>query len=92
MAAGVAVRAGSAANTRTKFAIFIYRTTDGKMIVKDEILTFIVVKMRTLSRDEVVLLASNNFSSEWIEESKRLLFEMCTTSIRCVKQGPSKGR
>lgn len=47
--------------------------------------------MRTLSQDEVVLLASNNFSSEWIEESKRLLFEMCTTSLHCVKhKGPQK--
>ncbi|XP_014829413.1 PREDICTED: uncharacterized protein LOC106908000 [Poecilia mexicana] len=47
--------------------------------------------MRTLSQDEIVLLVSSNFSSEWIEESKRLLFEFCTTTVRCIRhKGPQK--
>ena len=61
------------------------------MIVEDELLNFIVIKMKTLSHDEVVLLGSSNFSSEWIAEFKRMLFEMCTTTIRCIKhKGPQK--
>ena len=63
----------------------IYKTADGKVIVEDELLNFITVKMKTLAHDEIVLLASNNFSSEWIEESKRLLFDVCPSSQRFVK-------
>ncbi|XP_054631830.1 ankyrin repeat domain-containing protein 62-like [Dunckerocampus dactyliophorus] len=34
---------------------------------------------------------AGNFSSEWIEESKRRLFEMCTTTIRCIRnEAPQK--
>ncbi len=40
--------------------------------------------MRTLPHDEIVLLASNNFS-DWIEESKRLLFEVCPSTQHNVK-------
>ena len=69
----------------------VYKTDDGKIIVEDELLNFIAVKMRTLSHDEIVLLASNNFSSEWIEESKRVLFEICPTTQRCIShKGPQK--
>ncbi|XP_016522438.1 uncharacterized protein LOC107834933 [Poecilia formosa] len=60
------------------------------MIIEDELLNFIVIKMKTLSQDEIVLLVSSNFSSEWIEESKRL-FEFCTTTVRCIRhKGPQK--
>lgn len=53
--------------------------------MEDELLNFLVIKMRTLSHNEIVLLASNNFSSEWIEESKGLLFEVCPKTMqRCV--------
>ena len=52
----------------------IYKTVNGKVLVEDKLLNILIVKMRTLSHDEIVLLDSNNFSSEWIEESKRLLF------------------
>ncbi|KAK7909675.1 hypothetical protein WMY93_014359 [Mugilogobius chulae] len=91
MAAAAALRPGGAGHPRTKSEICVYKTTDGKVIVEDELLNFIVVKMRTLAQDEIVLLVTNNFSSAWIEESKRLLFEMCPTSIRCVKhKGPQK--
>lgn len=81
---------GGSACPRTKPAI--YKTVNGKVIVEDELLNFIVVKMKTLSHDEIVLLATNNFSSEWIEESKRLLFDVCPdTTLRCIgHKGPQK--
>ncbi len=63
----------------------IYRAMDGKVIDEDELLNFIVVKMRTLGHDEIVLLVTHNFSSERIESSKKTLFEVCpNTSQRCV--------
>ena len=69
----------------------VYKTEDGKTIVEDELLNFIVIKMKTLMYDEVVMLASSNFPSEWIEESKRLLFELCKTTVRNIKhKGPQK--
>lgn len=85
-----AASAGGSVCPRTKPEI--YSTSDGKIIVEDELLNFIVVKMKTLSHDEIVNLVSNNFSSEWIEESKRLLFDVCPkTSQRCVMhKGPQK--
>lgn len=88
MAAGAV--GGGTACPRTKPAI--YKTDNGKVIVEDELLNFIVVKMKTLSHDEIILLTTNNFSSEWIEESKRLLFEVCpNTTLRCVAhKGPQK--
>lgn len=60
--------------------------------MEDEFLNFVVTKMRTLSQDEIVMLASTNFPSEWIEESKKLLFEVCPkTTQRCVLyKGPQK--
>lgn len=63
----------------------IFKTSTGKVLVEDELLNFIVVKMRTMSHDEIVLLITNNFSSERIESSKKVLFEVCpNTSQRCV--------
>lgn len=62
----------------------IYRTTDGKVIVEDEFLHFLYVKLKTLSQDEIILLASNTFDSEWIEMSKKALFDLCDTSQRNV--------
>lgn len=81
---------GGSACLRTMPAI--YKTDNGKVIVEDELLNFIVVKMKTLSHDEIFLLATNNFSSEWIEESKRLLFDVCpNTTLRCIgHKGPQK--
>lgn len=61
------------------------RTNDGKVIVKDELLTFVVVKMRTLSHDETVLLVTHSFNSEQIESSKKILFEVCPNTCQgCV--------
>uniref|UniRef100_A0A1A8RRE2 Uncharacterized protein n=2 Tax=Nothobranchius rachovii TaxID=451742 RepID=A0A1A8RRE2_9TELE len=88
MAPGVAVRvrgAGGVGGSQGKSEILIYMTADGKTVVEDELLNFIVVKMRTLSQNEIVLLVSNNFSAEWIEESKHLLFELCSSSVRHIR-------
>lgn len=53
--------------------------------MEDELLNFLVIKMKTLNHDDIVLLASNNFNSEWIEASKKILFELCPqTTQRCV--------
>lgn len=41
-------------------------TIDGKVIVEDEFLHFLSVKIRTLNQDEIVLLAVNTFDTEWI--------------------------
>lgn len=54
----------------------IYKTAEGKLVVEDELLNFLVVKTKTMSQDEIVLLAANTFGSERIENSKRLLFEV----------------
>ncbi len=62
----------------------IYRTNDGRIVVEDEILNFLAVKMRIMTQDEIVTLAANTFDSEWIEASKRVLFEVCSTTQRCV--------
>ena len=63
----------------------IFKTDDGKVIVEDELLNFLAVKIKTLSQEEIVLLATNTFESEAIEASKKVLFEVCPgTSQRCV--------
>lgn len=60
------------------------------MVVEDEFLNFLVTKMRTLSHDEIVLVASTNLSCEWIEESKRLLFEVCPKTSQRLCFGSSE--
>jgi len=82
MAAAAALRI-TAACSRIKPEV--YETSNGKVIVEDEFLNFISIKIKTLSQDEIVLLASNNFSSDWIEHSKKLLFELCPTTQRNIK-------
>lgn len=70
---------------RSRLKPEIYKTTDGRVIVEDELLHFLALKIKTLSQDEIVLLAMNTFESEGIEASKKVLFELCpTTSQRCV--------
>lgn len=56
------------------------------VIVEDEFLNFLTVKIKkTLSQGELVLVASNTFDSEWTESSKKVLFELCPdTRQRCV--------
>ena len=88
--AAAAAGAGGSACPRTKPEI--YKTDNGKVIVEDELLNFIVVKMKTLSHDDIIMLTTNNFPSEWIEESKRVLFVVCpNTTVRCTThKGPQK--
>lgn len=43
---------------------FEYVKQKMKVIVEDELLNFSVIKIKTLSHSEIVLLVSNNFSSE----------------------------
>ncbi|KAL7384190.1 hypothetical protein ABVT39_025869 [Epinephelus coioides] len=63
----------------------IYKTNEGKVIVEDELLNFLVVKMRTLSHDKIVLLVTSSFTSERIEAAKKALFEVSPdTSQRCT--------
>ncbi len=63
----------------------IYTTIDGKTIVEDELLSFLSVKLKTVPQDDIILMAVNHFGSEWIENSKKVLFELCPgTGQRCV--------
>lgn len=63
----------------------IYTTIDGKTIVEDELLSFLAVKLKTVPQEDIVLMAVNHFGSEWIESSKKVLFELCSsTGLRCV--------
>ncbi len=55
----------------------IYTTIDGKTIVEDELLSFLSVKLKTVPQDDIILMAVNHFGSEWIENSKKVLFELC---------------
>lgn len=72
-------------NHRPRLKPTIYKTVDGLVIVEDELLNFLVVKIKTMTQDELVLVASNTFDSEWIETSKKTLFELCPeTKQRCV--------
>lgn len=62
MAAAAGGRAAVSPRTKPE----VYRTTDSKIIVEDELLNFPTIKMRTLGQEDNFLLATNNFSSEWI--------------------------
>lgn len=57
----------------------VYTTINDKIIVEDGFLYFFSMKLRALSQDDIVLLATNIFDSEWIEMSKKRLSELCTT-------------
>ncbi|XP_069547329.1 uncharacterized protein [Brachyistius frenatus] len=77
--------------SRSRMKPEIYKTVDGKVIVEDELLNFLALKHRTLSQDEIVLVATNTFDSQWIETSKKVLFELCpTTEPRVSHEGPLK--
>lgn len=62
----------------------IYRTDDGRVIVEDELLNFIVVKMRTLSHDDIVSVVTSSYSSDRIESSKAVLSELLPHNKRWV--------
>lgn len=55
----------------------VYTVSDRKVIVEDEFLNFLVIKMKTMSQDELVLLAISHFSSDWNASSRKALFELC---------------
>ncbi len=84
--AGAATRAYSHPHLKPD----IYRTVDGKVIVEHELLNFLAVKMKTMSHDEIVLLAANTFDSEWIESSKKVLLDFCTSTQRNVSHKGSQ--
>ena len=65
----------------------IYTTIDGKTIVEDELLSFLAVKLKTVPQNDIILMAANHFGSDWIESSKKVLFELCPgKGQRCVAQ------
>lgn len=43
----------------------------------------LVVKMKTLSQDDIILLAVDHFGSEWFESSTKVLFELHLSSTQC---------
>lgn len=83
---------GAAALRKARLKPEIYTTANGKTLVEDELLNFLVVKMKTLSQDDIILLTVNHFGSEWIENSKKTLFELCpqTTQRFVTHKGPQK--
>lgn len=73
------VACGSVGSTEPE----IYKTNHGKVIVGDELLNFLAVKMRIRLRS----LAAKIFDSTWIE----IWSEMCSTTQLCVSnQGAQK--
>lgn len=83
---------GAAPLRKSRIKPEIYTTADGKTVVEDELLNFLVVKMKTLSQDDIVLLTVNHFGSEWIENSRKVLFELCphTTQRFVTHKGHQK--
>lgn len=55
----------------------IDETVEGEIIVEEEFLHFLVVKLKTMSLDKIILVASNTFDSVWIEPSRKVLHELC---------------
>lgn len=89
---GAAVCAGAAGRSKIRTKPEIYRTDTGKMIVEDEFLNFLSIKIKTVKQDEIVLMAVDHFGSEWITNSTKLLFELCpgTTRKLVAHTGPQK--
>lgn len=92
MAAEAAQCAAPAFSVFSRTSPEIHKTQDGKVIVDDELLNFTVVKMRTLSQDEIITLVANHFTSEQIESSKNISFEVCTkmTQQMVLHEGAQK--
>lgn len=83
---------GAATLSKARLKPEIYTTANGKTLVEDELLNFLVVKMKTLSQEDIILLTVNHFGSEWIENSKKALFDLCpnTTQRFVTHKGPQK--
>ena len=91
MADVTAASSGAPVFARARLKPDIYKTVDGKVIVEDELLHFLDIKIRPLSQDEFIMLAANNFDSDWIEASKKMLFELCpTTQQKISHKGAQK--
>ncbi len=56
------------------------KTVNRKVIVKDEFVNFLAIKIKTLSQYKIVLLTANRFYSDKIESSKKALFDLCPTT------------
>lgn len=84
--------AGAACRSKIRTKPEIYRTDTGKMIVEDEFLNFIFIKIKTVKQDEIVLMAVDHFGSEWITNSTKLLYELCPGTTRKIvaHTGPQK--
>ena len=68
--------------SKTRIKPEIYRTDAGKIIVEDELLNFLAVKMKTLSQDDIVAMAADHFGLEWIVNSTKVLFKLCPSTTR----------
>ncbi|KAM3609173.1 uncharacterized protein V6R79_010670 [Siganus canaliculatus] len=73
---------GAAGVSKSRIKPEIYRTDTGKIIVEDELLNFLAVKIKTLSQDDIVAMAVDHFGSEWIVNSTKVLFDLCPSSTR----------
>ena len=83
---------GAAGRNKIRTKPEIYCTDTGKMIVEDESLNFLFIKIKTVKQDEIVLMAVDHFRSEWITNSTKLLFEPCPGITRklVAHTGPQK--
>lgn len=50
-----------AAFSHTRLKPNVYRTVGGTVMVEDELLNFLAVKIKTMSQEEIVYLAVNTF-------------------------------
>lgn len=49
----------------------IYKTIDGQVIIEDEFLNFLMVKIKTMTQDELVLVASEHSNQSGLSSPKR---------------------
>lgn len=56
---------------RSRLKPEIYKTTDGRVIVEDELLNFLAVKIKSLIQDEIVLLATNTFNPRGLKPPRK---------------------
>ncbi len=75
---------GAAGRSKIRTKPEIYHTDTGKIIVEDEFLNFLFIKIKTVKQDEIVLMAVDHFGSEWIAHATKLLFELCPGTTRKI--------
>lgn len=76
----------AAAGVFTRIKPEVYRASD-KLIVGDEFLSFLVIKMRTPSQNDIISVPTNSFGSDLIETND-LLFEVCPQTKLCRNKWP----